>query len=85
VYRLDRIQDVIDLGAEELLDPDGVTFVEWGDAIEGLLPDEFLEIELWTRIEDEGRLVFVSGNGPSWASRWERLEAVVQPWAQHAT
>jgi tRNA threonylcarbamoyladenosine biosynthesis protein TsaE len=83
VYRLDRVQDVIDLGAEELLDPDGVTFVEWGDAIEGLMPDQFLEIELWTRIEDEGRLVFVSGKGASWESRWERVEAVIQPWAQH--
>src|SRR3954465_9577478 len=31
VYRLDRIQDVIDLGVEELLDPEGVTFIEWGD------------------------------------------------------
>ena len=29
VYRLDRIQEVIDLGFEDLLDPDGVTFVEW--------------------------------------------------------
>src|SRR6266480_51664 len=52
VYRLDRIQEVIDLGFEELLDPDGVTFVEWGDLIEGLLPDAYLEIELWTRPED---------------------------------
>jgi len=83
VYRLDRIQDVIDLGAEELLDPDGVTFVEWGDAIEGLLPEDYLEIELWTRMEDEGRMVFVSGSGPSWVSRWERVEALTQPWAEH--
>jgi tRNA threonylcarbamoyladenosine biosynthesis protein TsaE len=84
VYRLDRIQDVIDLGAEEFLDPDGVTFVEWGDAIEGLLPEQLLEVELWTRVDDEGRLAFVSGNGPSWTSRWERLEALLQPWAEHA-
>jgi len=82
VYRLDRVQEVIDLGFEEYLDPDGVTFVEWGDAIEGLLPEQYLEIELWTRIEDEGRLVFLSGNGRSWTSRWERLEAVTQQWAQ---
>ena len=83
VYRLDRIQEVIDLGFEEFLDPDGVTFVEWGDAIEGLLPEQYLEIELWTRVEDEGRLVFLSANGGSWASRWERLEALTQRWAQH--
>jgi tRNA threonylcarbamoyladenosine biosynthesis protein TsaE len=80
VYRLDRIQDVIDLGFEELLDPDGVTFVEWGDVIEGLLPDAYLEIELWTRPEDEGRLVVLTGTGKAWAERWERLEGVTSSW-----
>jgi tRNA threonylcarbamoyladenosine biosynthesis protein TsaE len=81
VYRLDRVQEVIDIGFEEYLDPDGVAFVEWGDAIEGLLPESYLEVELWTRVEDEGRLVFVSASGDRWNSRWERLEAVTQPWA----
>jgi tRNA threonylcarbamoyladenosine biosynthesis protein TsaE len=84
VYRLDRVQEVIDLGFEEYVDTDGVTFIEWGDAIEGLLPEGYLEIELWTRVEDDGRLVFLSGNGATWVSRWERLEAVMQPWSESA-
>ena len=83
VYRLERIQDVIDLGFEEVLDPDGVTFVEWGDAIEGLLPETYLEVELWTRVEDEGRMVVLSALGASWAPRWERLEALTQQWSEH--
>jgi tRNA threonylcarbamoyladenosine biosynthesis protein TsaE len=83
VYRLERIQDVIDLGFEEVLDPDGVTFVEWGDAIEGLLPESYLEVELWTRVEDEGRMVVLSAPGDSWAPRWERLEALTQQWSEH--
>jgi tRNA threonylcarbamoyladenosine biosynthesis protein TsaE len=83
VYRLERIQDVIDLGFEEILDPDGVTFVEWGDAIEGLLPESYLEVELWTRIEDEGRMAALSATGDSWAPRWERLEAITQQWSGH--
>lgn len=45
VYRLDRLQDVLDLG-EEVFAPDVVTFVEWGDAIAPLLPDDHLQIEL---------------------------------------
>ena len=81
VYRLDRMQEVIDLGVEELFDPDGVTFVEWGDVIEGLLPDAYLEVELWTRAEDEGRLVVLTGTGVAWAERWERLEGATQPFA----
>lgn len=80
VYRLNRIQEVIDLGFEELLDPEGVTFVEWGDAIAGLLPSSYLEIELWTRAEDDGRMVLLSGVGDSWSTRWERLEAAAEPW-----
>jgi tRNA threonylcarbamoyladenosine biosynthesis protein TsaE len=80
VYRLDRIQEVIDLGFEELLDPDGIAFVEWGDAIEGLLPEDHLEIELWTRAEDDGRTAVVTAAGSAWASRWEHLEAAVAPW-----
>ncbi|MFN2544209.1 MAG: tRNA (adenosine(37)-N6)-threonylcarbamoyltransferase complex ATPase subunit type 1 TsaE [Actinomycetota bacterium] len=81
VYRLDRIQDVLDLGLEDLFDSEGVTFVEWGDVIEGLLPDAYLEVELWTRPEDDGRLVVVTGHGRAWAERWERLETVLSPWA----
>lgn len=84
VYRLDRMQEVVDLGVEELFDPDGVTFVEWGDVIEGLLPDAYLEVELFTRVEDDGRMVIVTGTGRAWAQRWERLESVTLPWASAA-
>jgi tRNA threonylcarbamoyladenosine biosynthesis protein TsaE len=45
VYRLDRLGDVLELG-DEVLAPDVVTFVEWGDAIAALLPPDRLEVEL---------------------------------------
>ena len=38
VYRLERIQDVMDLGLEELGDGEAVLLVEWGDAVEEVLP-----------------------------------------------
>jgi tRNA threonylcarbamoyladenosine biosynthesis protein TsaE len=79
VYRLDRLQEVHDLGFEDFLDPGGVVFVEWGDAIEALLPDSHLRVELHTEGEDSRRLR-LSARGPSWAPRWERLESVLQPW-----
>ncbi|MGH2710419.1 MAG: tRNA (adenosine(37)-N6)-threonylcarbamoyltransferase complex ATPase subunit type 1 TsaE [Actinomycetota bacterium] len=79
VYRLDRLQEVHDLGFEDLLDPGGVVFVEWGDAIEALLPDSHLTVELHTE-EGESRRLRVSARGPAWAPRWERLESVLQPW-----
>ena len=36
VYRLDRVQDLYDLGFDELVDDDRVTVVEWGDLVEQL-------------------------------------------------
>ena len=33
VYRLDSFQEVLDLGFEELLDPEAILVVEWGEAV----------------------------------------------------
>ena len=46
VYRLERIQDVMDLGLEELGDGEAVLLVEWGDAVEEVLPADHVTIEL---------------------------------------
>lgn len=80
VYRLDRLQEVLDLGFEDLLDPGGVIFIEWGDAIDSLLPDSYLEVELSISGDEEHRRVGVTGRGESWAPRWERLEKVLDEW-----
>ena len=45
VYRLERLVDVHDLG-EDVFAPDVVTFVEWGDTIRSLLPDDRIEVAL---------------------------------------
>ncbi len=81
VYRLERIQEVIDLGFEEMAGPGGVLFVEWGDAVEGLLPRDHLAIELTVPGEGETRRLVITGIGPSWALRWERLEQALERWA----
>ncbi|GIV00063.1 MAG: tRNA (adenosine(37)-N6)-threonylcarbamoyltransferase complex ATPase subunit type 1 TsaE [Actinomycetota bacterium] len=80
VYRLERVQDAIDLAFEEMLDGDGVLVVEWGDAVEQLLPPEHLLVELTVPGPDERRRIALTGIGPSWAARWERLERAVQRW-----
>ncbi len=80
VYRLERIQDVMDLGLEELGDGEAVLLVEWGDAVEEVLPADHLTIEL-TGAEDDDtrRLVFTPG-GQTWVERWERLEQAMSRW-----
>jgi tRNA threonylcarbamoyladenosine biosynthesis protein TsaE len=81
VYRLERIQDVVDLGLEELGDGEAVLLVEWGDAVEEVLPADHVTIELTGGgdADEERTLVFTPG-GTSWVERWERLEQVLTPW-----
>lgn len=82
VYRLDNLQDVIDLGFEDLLDPEGVVFVEWGSAIDALLPESVLEVELTMPGEGDDRRLSVTARGLAWAERWERLEGILAAWQE---
>lgn len=78
VYRLERVQDVVDLGLDELGGPDRVLLIEWGDAIQDLLPDDRLLVELTTEpTDDETRRIVLTPQGRSWALRWERLEQML--------
>jgi tRNA threonylcarbamoyladenosine biosynthesis protein TsaE len=79
VYRLERIQDVLDLGFEDLLDPSGILFVEWGSAIDALLPDTHLEIAL-SIVDDDTRRVEIRGRGPGWVDRWPSLDERLGQW-----
>ena len=76
VYRLERVQEVMELGLEE---PDGVVFVEWGSVVEDLFGPERLRIELTTGADERRRFV-LSAAGRSWARRWERLEQALERW-----
>jgi tRNA threonylcarbamoyladenosine biosynthesis protein TsaE len=46
VYRLDHVQEFLDLGLEDLAAGDAVTVVEWGEAVAAELPGERLEVRL---------------------------------------
>lgn len=80
VYRLDRIQDVLDLGLEDLADGEAVLLVEWGDAVQEVLPPDHLTIELTGSEDDEARLLVLTPGGQTWVERWERLEQALEPW-----
>ena len=80
VYRLERVQDVVDLALDELGGPDRVLLVEWGDAVSDLLPEDRLRVELTTEGADaDTRRIAMTPQGRSWAVRWERLEQVLDP------
>lgn len=99
VYRLDRLQDVHDLG-DDVLAPDVVTFLEWADAVTPLLPDDRLDVDV--RIPDDPvavttdpdvladapspqhRAVVVTARGAAWAARRDALTAALAPWRGRA-
>jgi tRNA threonylcarbamoyladenosine biosynthesis protein TsaE len=73
VYRLDRVQELIDLGLEEDLD-EVVTVIEWGDVAGAHLSAERLEVRLEPLDADDDRRVTFAADGPSWRARWPALE-----------
>jgi len=76
VYRIDTIQELHDLGFEELVRDDAVTLVEWGDAVEALLPRERLDARLHPGGVDEERVIELEGHGPRWHERAAQLSAL---------
>jgi tRNA threonylcarbamoyladenosine biosynthesis protein TsaE len=80
VYRLERMQDALDIGLDEILDEGAVIFIEWGDAIDPLLPADHLQVELTLPAEGDGRRLELTWYGPSWAERIDGLAQVLERW-----
>jgi tRNA threonylcarbamoyladenosine biosynthesis protein TsaE len=81
VYRLDHMQELVDLGIAELLDEGAVTLVEWGDAVTPALPADFLEVRL--DMPDgpaDDRLLAVRSVGPGWAPRAHAVRQALSRW-----
>jgi tRNA threonylcarbamoyladenosine biosynthesis protein TsaE len=79
VYRLERVQDVLDLELDDEAEG-GVLLVEWGDVVEALLPGGHLVIELGIPGDTTERSVELRTEGETWLPRWERLERQLEPW-----
>jgi len=69
IYRLGRMQDLHDIGFDEMLDAESVVVVEWGDAIATALPGEHLVVRLDKGSADDDRIVSLSFCGDSWRGR----------------
>lgn len=81
-YRLERTGDLATLD-DDVLAPDVVTCVEWGDAVAAALPASRLDVTLTPAIDGDAativapRAVVLEGHGPAWERRWSAvLDAV---------
>jgi tRNA threonylcarbamoyladenosine biosynthesis protein TsaE len=84
VYRLDQLNEVLDIGLADLLDEDGVTLIEWGDAVLPALPPTYLEIHIEMPDEPDGsdddRLVTIMPVGNAWKARTRAVTEAARPW-----
>ena len=80
VYRLDHLQEVIDLALPEHLDDGGVALVEWGDVAAPVLPADFLEVRMEFDESDDVRHFGLRAVGPSWTDRLGALRSIVGRW-----
>ena len=78
LWRLEHLQEVVDLALDEELDEGAVVVVEWGEAAESLYGADALVVRLdWGRAERE-RVISVEPRGGSWASRSDSLAEVLE-------
>jgi tRNA threonylcarbamoyladenosine biosynthesis protein TsaE len=79
IYRLGNLQELVDLGYEEFLDPKWVVFIEWGDAAGPLLPPEYLQVDL-RRGDDDSRTITIEPHGPQWTRRLAQAREGLADW-----
>jgi tRNA threonylcarbamoyladenosine biosynthesis protein TsaE len=68
-YRLSEDEDPLELGFAEYLPGEGIAFIEWSERLPGLLPDEYVQIDIESFFDEKGegrRLIFYPrGQDPS--------------------
>jgi tRNA threonylcarbamoyladenosine biosynthesis protein TsaE len=79
-YRLEQLQEVIDLGLPEMLDDGAVAIIEWGDVVAPALPPDFLELRLEYRESEDERGIHLRTAGQRWAARRTALRTAVDRW-----
>ena len=57
-YRINKIQEALDLGAEEYLYSGNYCFIEWPENIDAILPDNAVSVEI-EEVEDGLRMVTI--------------------------
>lgn len=60
LYRIDRIEDALDVEIEEYFTKGGVTVIEWAEKIKPLLPEKTIEIDI-DIISDNKRKIEIKG------------------------
>ncbi len=80
VYRIDQIEETLDLDLPELLES-GATVIEWGEQIDPALPSDRLVVRLAYGDGDDDRLIRFEANEAGWIDRLDDLAAALADWS----
>ena len=80
VYRIEQLQEVVDLALPELLDDGAVVLIEWGDVAAPVLGADFLEVRIEFGDGDDDRRFRLRTVGPRWAPRAAALARACDSW-----
>lgn len=72
LYRLDRSEELVEIGFEEYLSRDAVIFIEWPELALSLIPANFIFINI-EKMSDNKRKITVRGEGKMSSLLLERL------------
>lgn len=78
-YRLERSEEIADLGLDEYLCGEGVCVVEWADKGIAALPDEYLLIDL-SYLSDTERAISLEPKGLRYTELSKLLDAEFKTW-----
>lgn len=67
LYRINRAEELEDIGFEEYAGGNGVTLIEWAELFSDRLPEEYLSVRL--EIKGSGRTAILTAKG----SRYEKI------------
>jgi tRNA threonylcarbamoyladenosine biosynthesis protein TsaE len=73
LYRLEHLNEVIDLGLNELLDEGAAAVIEWGEKGAPALGPDHLSVQLRLAGDGDQRLLTFTCPGGSWEDRWQEL------------
>lgn len=59
-YRLEGVQDMLDIGSDEIIFGNGVSIIEWADRVSECLPGKYLKITLIAVSENERKIELCS-------------------------
>jgi len=79
-YRLERVQEYLDLGLDELADS-SVTVVEWGELVRDFLVADRLEAVLVFGAASDERMITLRSQGNEWANRLSALAPALKAFA----